>query len=408
MTRLFFAAATFFLVLHTHAQEVVTKAKVSYVTLKNMNYVSLNKKKEMLSTSTFSFDGNVLKVTKEMFTNKQITSIQKLGEETATRYISQDEKLLKYVDQLDALIEFGDYDKTSFKYTYLADTQTIKGILCYKAIIDCMGDNSPQKIEVWYTKEKKLKLDGFNYILSGLEGMAVKVLYREFPKIKIVSSADLIINCELTLEHFEENLSEDVAYIKDEDKYEMLDKNQMMQVLLNMAGLNRKAGTKAPQGEAIETIKKNADGTELKLTKYNPFKLNQPLAPFKGTTLQGKEISMANYENKVLVLNFWFTQCMPCIKEMPLLNKVKEQYANNSSIEFISINHQTAAEVSEFFKTTPYTFTAIVDAQHLIDLYGVFTYPATIVVDKKGLIKFIQIGEFKTIDDLSKEIDKLM
>ena len=44
------------------------------------------------------------------------------------------------------------------------------------------------------------------------------------------------------------------------------------------------------------------------------------------TDINGNEISSKNSEGKVVVLNFWFVSCKPCIAEIPELNEVYETF----------------------------------------------------------------------------------
>lgn len=47
---------------------------------------------------------------------------------------------------------------------------------------------------------------------------------------------------------------------------------------------------------------------------------------FKGTTHIGKPMSRASLKGKVVVMNFWFIGCKPCVAEMPALNRLVERY----------------------------------------------------------------------------------
>jgi peroxiredoxin len=52
------------------------------------------------------------------------------------------------------------------------------------------------------------------------------------------------------------------------------------------------------------------------------------IAPaFTVTTLDGRQISLANYKGRAIVVNFWATWCGACKLEMPWLAQLREQYA---------------------------------------------------------------------------------
>lgn len=60
----------------------------------------------------------------------------------------------------------------------------------------------------------------------------------------------------------------------------------------------------------------------------NATRLIGHLAPaFIVTSLNGKQISLADFKGKVLIVNFWATWCGACKLEMPRLAQLRDQYA---------------------------------------------------------------------------------
>lgn len=56
--------------------------------------------------------------------------------------------------------------------------------------------------------------------------------------------------------------------------------------------------------------------------------LGKPAPPFIVTALGGREVSLADYKGKALLVNFWATWCGNCKLEMPWLAQLREQYAS--------------------------------------------------------------------------------
>lgn len=52
--------------------------------------------------------------------------------------------------------------------------------------------------------------------------------------------------------------------------------------------------------------------------------------------------------DKILLVNLWATWCSPCIKEMPILNKIKSQYSQ-LPVNFISLSLENDLEKVESF-----------------------------------------------------------
>lgn len=116
-------------------------------------------------------------------------------------------------------------------------------------------------------------------------------------------------------------------------------------------------------------------------------RLNKEMPEFNFSTLTGEEISSENLKGKVVLFNFWFTRCPPCIVEMPYLNVIKEDY-KDKDIEFISMAPEYAEQVQEFLKRYDFSFKHIADADDFLKKFGV-GFPKNILVDKSGVVKYI-------------------
>ncbi|WP_299121252.1 TlpA disulfide reductase family protein [uncultured Tenacibaculum sp.] len=133
--------------------------------------------------------------------------------------------------------------------------------------------------------------------------------------------------------------------------------------------------------------------------KIYDFK-EKKLPLFELTLLNGKKIKSEFLKGKPTVINFWFSNCHPCIDEMPLLNKIKSEFG--STVNFISITFQSNSEVNEFLKSNKFEFTHVIEAKEYIDTYGFFGYPKTLILDKNLIIKNIEKRIPNDIDNEEK------
>lgn len=105
---------------------------------------------------------------------------------------------------------------------------------------------------------------------------------------------------------------------------------------------------------------------------------------FKMIDINGNTISSENTKGKVVVLNFWFAACKPCIDEIPELNDVYEKYKNDTNVIFASITFDKQDKVNPFLKKFPIKYPVISDAKEICDLFKISGYPTNIVIDKNG------------------------
>lgn len=105
---------------------------------------------------------------------------------------------------------------------------------------------------------------------------------------------------------------------------------------------------------------------------------------FTMVDLNGNTISSVNAKGKVVVLNFWFTACKPCISEIPDLNEVYEKYKNDTNVVFASITFDKLDKVNSFLKKYPLEYPVVSNAKEVCDLFKITGFPTNIIIDKEG------------------------
>ena len=100
---------------------------------------------------------------------------------------------------------------------------------------------------------------------------------------------------------------------------------------------------------------------------------------------------------KPMVVNFWFSTCEPCKREMPALSASSAKYA--ASVDFIGINPNDTREVATaFLKKYNITYPSFIDDGTQLAKAGVVTLPATFFLDKTGTIVVRRAGEITSAD----------
>ena len=122
--------------------------------------------------------------------------------------------------------------------------------------------------------------------------------------------------------------------------------------------------------------------------------VGEPAPEFSITTINGKKYDNASLKDKVVVVNFWFTTCAPCINEMPELNKIVEKYKNNKDVVFLGFALNDEQTIKKFLKKHPFDYQIVAKSRKLSKKYGVSSYPTNIVIGKDGkvLVRFSGFG----------------
>lgn len=92
-------------------------------------------------------------------------------------------------------------------------------------------------------------------------------------------------------------------------------------------------------------------------------------------------------KNKPTFVNFWFTNCPPCIEELPALNELKEKYKDR--INFISITFDNKEKVERFLTKYKFDFAHIVGENDFTKSLGFVGYPKTFLLNKNKVIQSI-------------------
>ncbi|WP_452230898.1 peroxiredoxin family protein [Lacinutrix sp. MEBiC02404] len=112
---------------------------------------------------------------------------------------------------------------------------------------------------------------------------------------------------------------------------------------------------------------------------------------FIAKDIHGKSYKLSELKGKVVVLNFWFTKCGPCIAEMPELNKLASNF-KEEDVVFLALTFNKKGVVNDFLESNPFAYTILANANDVITMYGVNSYPTSIVINKKGEIVLKELG----------------
>jgi len=125
------------------------------------------------------------------------------------------------------------------------------------------------------------------------------------------------------------------------------------------------------------------------------------------TVPAGKNSSIADYRNSVLVVNFWATWCAPCVQEMPELSELQTELAAKK-IKFIGIGIDSPDSMAEFAQKHHITYPLFVGGMsgtQLATTLGNNTggLPFTVLLNKSGVIVKTYRGRLD-ITQLRKDI----
>lgn len=108
--------------------------------------------------------------------------------------------------------------------------------------------------------------------------------------------------------------------------------------------------------------------------------------PFTLKTPGGKDLSLARYRKRVVLLNFWGTWCKPCLKELPEFDRLYRRYRKHGLTVIAVATDDDADKVQAFVKQRKLAAKVAIGGQALADAYGSPKFPFSFVIDPKGNI----------------------
>ena len=139
----------------------------------------------------------------------------------------------------------------------------------------------------------------------------------------------------------------------------------------------------------------------------SPPLVGGPAPTFKLEALDGQVINMADLKGQFVVLNFWSTWCVPCIKEMPEFQKAHESL--NPKVKIIGINlGESKEKIEEFVQNNRLSFLILLDSYgNVSQEYEVIHLPVTYFITPDGIIRDKIFGGGVTEKMIEAKINQL-
>ena len=134
---------------------------------------------------------------------------------------------------------------------------------------------------------------------------------------------------------------------------------------------------------------------------------DQPLP--EGDFLQmidGSVKSFSDYKGKLLVINFWYINCGPCIVEMPYLNDLVDKY-QNEDIQFLALSFDTIPDIKSFLNRTEFKYEhGSISRSMMYEFTPVA--PGHFIVDTEGVIRDIIVGAPRKTELIFGKLENLI
>lgn len=148
--------------------------------------------------------------------------------------------------------------------------------------------------------------------------------------------------------------------------------------VLLAVGLTVLAGSPRPDAPPVTSVRVGTVAPDFTLPSY-----------------EGDSVSLSHLRGKVVIINFWATWCPPCRTEKPRMEKLYQHFAERGDLEILAVNVEEDAQraLATYFQQHSFTFPVLLDsAARVQELYRVYRFPESFIVDRNGIVVDHVIG----------------
>lgn len=129
---------------------------------------------------------------------------------------------------------------------------------------------------------------------------------------------------------------------------------------------------------------------------------------FEVQTLAGDSVSLADFRGRTVFLNFWRTDCIPCVRELPAFQAFSAQQGDDGAIVLALNQGESPEQITTFLNEIGIDgILVLLDPTAGIRLdYDVGGYPTTFVIDADGMVRYRKLGEM-TVDEMDLYLETL-
>jgi peroxiredoxin len=149
-----------------------------------------------------------------------------------------------------------------------------------------------------------------------------------------------------------------------------------------------------------------------------PSASRKPAPTFQLVTEDGRKTQISDYRGKVLLLNFWATDCGGCVLEIPSFIELQKAYKDKGfsavgvsmdiSYEDLKNANEAWGRVRPFMAKHGMNYPIAMGDDAVSKAYALNAFPATYLIDKSGKIAVAYVGVVINKDNVATNIKSLL
>lgn len=139
------------------------------------------------------------------------------------------------------------------------------------------------------------------------------------------------------------------------------------------------------------------------------IKIGDKAHDFTAKLINDSLFNLTNNKGKIIILDFWYLTCLPCLKSIPKLNQLATYLKDENDILILGINKiDNKQEVYNYFEQQGIVYLSTFQSNAIDSLYGIEAHPTICIIDKNGIVRHVEVGyDNKLYDNILKIINEL-
>ena len=135
------------------------------------------------------------------------------------------------------------------------------------------------------------------------------------------------------------------------------------------------------------------------------------LTLFSGYEYNGQsQVKISDLRGNVIFINFWASWCKPCEQEAAVLEYAWKYYQPSEKVVFLGVDYvDTEPEARIFLNKFGSTYPNGPDmGGQISQMFRIKGVPETFIVDTNGILRYVKIGPFLNMNEITAVIDPLL
>lgn len=144
--------------------------------------------------------------------------------------------------------------------------------------------------------------------------------------------------------------------------------------------------------------------------QQGPVRVGQKAPDFTVTSFDGEEYSLSGLQGKVVLINFWASWCKPCEQEAEDLELAWRSFQPRGDVLFLGIAWtDTERKSLEYIEKFNVTYPNGPDlGTRISQSYRTTGVPETYIVDKSGILRYVKLSPFLSLEEIQAAITPLL